>query len=712
MKKLELQKCIVGSVYTNCYFLKNKETGELLIVDPGDAADMIERKVSEMQGKPVGILLTHGHFDHIMAADEVRKKYNIPIYASEKEETTLLNPKVNLSVFGHGSCTLDADVYLKDLQVVELAGFSVQMIETPGHTVGSCCYYLKEEGVLFSGDTVFQGSVGRTDFPEGSTVAIVRSLHRLLDTLPDETEVYPGHDASTTIGYEKRYNIDILFLDKEFEHDIYELIRAFYPESEITSSYEEKGADCDLYFRIEKQDNSCMIYYEDNENKGVTSAEFVEGQSSDALVSCTDAQGSDTKERAHAIRKERKDIVKIALYKLLVKITGKTLPWGNLTGIRPAKLAMGLIESGMKNTEAAQEMRNRYMVSPEKTALAITIANREREILKDIDYENGYSLYVGIPFCPSICLYCSFSSYPLKQWKDRVDLYLEALCKEIKAVSEIMKQKGKKLDTVYIGGGTPTTLEAEQLKVLFDALMENFDCHNLAEFTIEAGRPDSITREKLMMIRNYPVTRISVNPQTMNQETLDIIGRRHTVQETEQAFLLARECGFDNINMDLIVGLPGEDREMVRHTLDEVRRLEPDSMTVHSLAVKRAARLNMFKDKYQEMTFENNQEIMDMTMRAAYEMEMGPYYLYRQKNMKGNFENVGYAKVDKAGIYNILIMEEKQPIIALGAGGSSKLVFDHGKRIERVENVKDVTNYISRIDEMIERKRTGIQTWL
>ena len=338
------------------------------------------------------------------------------------------------------------------------------------------------------------------------------------------------------------YKIDILFLDKEFEHDIYELIRAFYPESEITSSYEEKGADCDLYFRIEKQDDSCMIYYEDNENKGVTSAEFVEGQSSDALVSCTDAQGSDTKERAHAIRKERKDIVKIALYKLLVRITGKTLPWGNLTGIRPAKLAMGLIESGMKNTEAAQKMRNRYMVSPEKTALAITIANREREILKDIDYENGYSLYVGIPFCPSICLYCSFSSYPLKQWKDRVDLYLEALCKEIKAVSEIMKQKGKKLDTVYIGGGTPTTLEAEQLKVLFDALMENFDCHNLAEFTIEAGRPDSITREKLRMIRNYPVTRISVNPQTMNQETLDIIGRRHTVQETEQAFLLAREC--------------------------------------------------------------------------------------------------------------------------------------------------------------------------
>ena len=508
------------------------------------------------------------------------------------------------------------------------------------------------------------------------------------------------------------YKIGILFQDREFEHDIYELIRAFYPGSEICSFYEEEEAGCDLYFRIEKQGDSCVIRYEDRENKGVTSAEFIEGQSLDALISCVDADDSEAKERAHAIRKERKDIVKIALYKLLVKLTGKTLPWGNLTGIRPAKLAMGLIESGMKNTEAAQEMRERYMVSPQKTALAITIANREREILKDIDYENGYSLYVGIPFCPSICLYCSFSSYPLKQWKNRVNQYLEALCKEIKEVAAIMKAKGRKLDTVYIGGGTPTTLEPEQLKVLLDALMENFCCENLAEFTIEAGRPDSITREKLMMIRNYPITRISVNPQTMNQETLDIIGRRHTVEETKQAFMLARECGFDNINMDLIVGLPGEDKIMVENTLNEVKALAPDSITVHSLDVNRAARLNIFKDKYQEMTFENNQEIMDMTMKTAYEMEMGPYYLYRQKNMKGNFENVGYAKVDKAGIYNILIMEEKQPIIALGAGGSSKLVFDQGKRIERVENVKDVTNYIDRIDEMIERKRKGINTWL
>lgn len=499
------------------------------------------------------------------------------------------------------------------------------------------------------------------------------------------------------------YKISIVFLDREFEHDIYELIRAFYPESEIDTSG-EKAEDCNLCFWIEKQDQSCLIRYRNEEHQGVVSAEFIQGQPSDALLSCA--------EDSHALRKENKDRIKYVLYRLLVKLTGRTLPWGNLTGIRPAKLAMAMLESGMKNTEAAKEMRERYLVSPQKTALAISIANREREILKDIDYENGYSLYVGIPFCPSICLYCSFSSYPLKQWKDRVDLYLDALCKEIRAVSEMMKEKGRRLDTVYIGGGTPTTLEPEQLTRLFESLEKHFGFENLAEFTVEAGRPDSITREKLLAVRDFPVSRISVNPQTMNQDTLDLIGRKHTVEETKRAFAMARECGFDNINMDLIVGLPGENYSMVEHTLSEVRDLSPDSLTVHSLAVKRAARLNIFRDRYQEMTFENNQEIMDLTMRTAYEMEMSPYYLYRQKNMKGNFENVGYAKVDKAGIYNILIMEEKQPIIALGAGGSSKLVFDQGKRIERVENVKDVLNYITRIDEMIERKRTGIRTWL
>ena len=505
------------------------------------------------------------------------------------------------------------------------------------------------------------------------------------------------------------YRIALLFWNRDFEHDVYELVKAFYPEAEIHTLYRQDGEEYDLCLMVERREDQYILYYQNEAHKGTACADVIEGHDGDALISCEEPEKKKNK-TAHELRKQNKDAIKFALYQVLTKLTGRTLPWGNLTGIRPAKLAMGMLEAGMPNTEIAAVMREKYCVSPQKAALAITIANREREILKDIDYEKGYSLYIGIPFCPSICLYCSFSSYPLKQWQSRVELYMDALCREIREVAPMMK--GRKLDTVYIGGGTPTTLEPDQLRRLLDTVGEAFGYDGICEFTVEAGRPDSITKEKLEALREFPVNRISVNPQTMNQITLDIIGRRHTVHQTKEAFYLARETGYNNINMDLIVGLPGEDISMVKNTLDQIKELKPDSLTVHSLAVKRAARLNMFRDQYQEMTFENNQEIMDLTTRTAYEMGMGPYYLYRQKNMKGNFENVGYAEVDKAGIYNILIMEEKQPIIALGAGGSSKLVFDHGKRIERVENVKDVTNYIDRIDEMIERKRAGIEAWL
>ncbi|MDO5336511.1 MAG: coproporphyrinogen dehydrogenase HemZ [Eubacteriales bacterium] len=525
--------------------------------------------------------------------------------------------------------------------------------------------------------------------------------------------------------------ITILYETREFEHDIYALVKTFYPGAELLSMDKRKedgsllsDTECleesDLVLTVEEGGSfllrtcsgvrACSEISEEQKCKGQSEKEEM------SLVSYTSESEMLSQvlvtDEGYRDRKIQKDRMKKNLYLLLKAHTGRELPWGDLTGIRPVKIAMAMLESGMKNTEIAGHMKSLYLVSPEKTALAVAIANREREILKNIDYNNGYSLYVGIPFCPSICLYCSFSSYPLKVWKKRVNEYLDALCREIRTVAELMRSKGRKLDTIYIGGGTPTTLEPYQLRRLLSCIGENFSYEGIQEFTVEAGRPDSITEEKLAALREFPVTRISVNPQTMNQKTLDIIGRRHTVEETREAFGLARKAGFDNINMDLIIGLPGEDKEMVRHTLEEIQDLCPDSLTVHSLAVKRAARLNMFRDQYKEMSFENNQEIMSMTMKCAYEMGMGPYYLYRQKNMAGNFENVGYAKVDKAGIYNILIMEEKQPIIALGAGGSSKLVFDGGKRIERVENVKDVTNYINRIDEMLERKKNGISTYL
>ena len=484
--------------------------------------------------------------------------------------------------------------------------------------------------------------------------------------------------------------IGISFNQKEFEYDAYTLVKAFFPKEEVKMFYiqEEQVPD--------ECENRISIEY----------GEQVVIRLSLGEISLEDREDYDQEED----RKVRKNKLKQVLYKLLLQATGQTLPWGNLTGIRPTKIAMGLIESGMSNAQAAEYMRNTYFTSNEKTALAITIANRERELLKDIDYENGYSLYVGIPFCPSICLYCSFSSSPLERWRNQVDAYLDALLKELDFIAEAMKDKV--LDTIYIGGGTPTTLEPYQIRRLLSHISEKFPVEQVKEYTVEAGRPDSITREKLQALREFPVTRISVNPQTMNQETLDLIGRKHTVEDTRHAFALARECGFDNINMDLIVGLPGEQKEDVQRTLEEIKKLDPDSLTVHSLAVKRAARLNMFKDQYQEMGFINNQEIMNLAMEYAHDCQMGPYYLYRQKNMCGNLENIGYAKVDKAGIYNILIMEEKQSILAAGAGASTKFVFQNGERIERAENVKDVANYISRIDEMIERKRTGIDTWL
>ena len=262
----------------------------------------------------------------------------------------------------------------------------------------------------------------------------------------------------------------------------------------------------------------------------------------------------------------------------------------------------------------------------------------------------------------------------------------------------------KRLNAVYIGGGTPTTLTPPQLRRLIGMVRENFDLSDCLEFTVEAGRPDSITEEKLLALRELGISRISVNPQTMKEETLRIIGRHHTVRQAIDSFWLARKLGFDTINMDLIVGLPNETLLDVEETLRQVAKLSPDNLTVHSLALKRAARLTMFREEYQGLSFENTWETINLTARYAKEMGMTPYYLYRQKNMAGNFENVGYAKEGKAGIYNVLIMEEKQSIVALGAGSISKRVYTDG-RIERCENVKDVALYIEKIDEMIERKR-------
>ena len=372
---------------------------------------------------------------------------------------------------------------------------------------------------------------------------------------------------------------------------------------------------------------------------------------------------------------------------------------------------MNLIEEGKTDEEIWDYMKNTYFVSDEKLSLCLEIAHREKEILKDIDYENGYSLYIGIPFCPTTCLYCSFTSYPIGAFKNIVDDYLSCIEKEIDYVAENFK--GKTLDTIYIGGGTPTTLEPHQIERLIGYLKDKLDLSHVKEFTVESGRPDSITREKLRAMKKMGVTRISVNPQTMNDETLKLIGRRHDVKQLIDAFNLAREEGFDNINMDIILGLPGETSAEVTHTIEEIKKLGPDDLTVHSLAIKRGSKLyEVLHEKEMKgelkvpilSSINNTVEMMKIAADGARDMGLSPYYLYRQKNISGNFENTGYAREGMAGIYNILINEEVQSIVALGAGTVTKRVYGNG-RIERCDNVKDVKLYMDSIEEMIKRKR-------
>ncbi len=466
---------------------------------------------------------------------------------------------------------------------------------------------------------------------------------------------------------------------QQFEYDIHSLVKAFYPAEDVKVVV---GETEDENFRLLFL--SDRIQFEQTETGRVWS------------------RTAKTEIENQADKDELKNQVKLLIYKALSEVTEKQLPWGTLTGIRPTKIATAMLEQGRTEDEIRAFMREKYLVSPEKQELSIEIAHREEKLLSSLHGVKGYSVYIGIPFCPTTCLYCSFTSYPIAAWRDRVGKYLDALDKEIDFVAE--NNADDILDTVYIGGGTPSTLNAEQLERLLHKIVTTLPMEQVSEFTVEAGRADSITRDKLEVLKKYGVTRISVNPQTMNQITLDRIGRRHTVEQVLEAFHLARELGFDNINMDMILGLPGEGVEEVKHTMEVIKELKPDSLTVHSLAIKRASKLAQWIRENGMEELHNTDETMAIAEKTAREIGLVPYYLYRQKNMSGNFENVGYAAPGKFGVYNVLIMEEKQTIVALGAGSITKRVY-LGGRIERCENVKDIEQYLSRIDEMIERKR-------
>ncbi len=407
-----------------------------------------------------------------------------------------------------------------------------------------------------------------------------------------------------------------------------------------------------------------------------------------------------------------KEDIKKLIFSSLREITGDYYPWGILVGIRPSKIALKYLEEGKSEREIVELFSNKYLASEEKARLCIEVAKKEKEsVNKD---EKNIAIYIGMAFCPTRCFYCSFTANPIGANKKLVNPYLEALTYEIREMKEYVDERGLRIESVYFGGGTPTAVnndEFEQImKEIYKAFVENRD---LLEFTVECGRPDSITLEKLETMKKYKTSRISINPQTMNDNTLKMIGRGHSSKDVIEKFNLARKLGFNDINMDMIIGLPGEGIKEARHTAEEILKLRPDSLTVHGLSLKRASILYenfILKKGIQIKKQEELSSMYEISRELAKDLDIKPYYMYRQKNMVGNMENLGYSKEGKECLYNIEMIEDKQTIIALGADAVSKVVFLEENRIERFGNVKDIREYANRIKEMVEEKRKLLDT--
>jgi len=402
-------------------------------------------------------------------------------------------------------------------------------------------------------------------------------------------------------------------------------------------------------------------------------------------------------------KREVSDIIKKSVFFACKKLSDMPTPWGISTGIRPAKTARMMLDENKCDEEILRYMEEEFFITPKKAELCLNVAKREYELLKN-RVENGVSLYLGVPFCPTRCAYCSFISQAVAHNQKFVKPYVDALIKEIEATALMAESFGYKAETIYFGGGTPTTLSPEDLDRLIKRVKSCFDISALSEFTVEAGRPDTFSDEMLGVLWENGVSRISINPQTMNQKTLDEIGRRHSVEDTIKAFEMTKKYDF-SINADLIAGIPGESTEDFKKTVKEVCDLAPDAVTVHTMYLKRAARLI---SDFEKLRFASD---MDSMVQLSYDYltasGYNPYYLYKQKNTLGNLENVGFSREGHESLYNIYIMEEIQTILAMGGGASTKMV--KGDRIERVFNPKEAADYINRIDEIIEKKKNALE---
>ncbi|GAW92694.1 coproporphyrinogen dehydrogenase HemZ [Calderihabitans maritimus] len=403
---------------------------------------------------------------------------------------------------------------------------------------------------------------------------------------------------------------------------------------------------------------------------------------------------------------ELRRLLRLVVRKLLEKVTGKYPgPWGILTGTRPVKIVNRLLDQGLSGKKVVDRLTNQYAVRRDKAELLLEVARRQRLFfLPGREAARTVSVYIGIPFCPTRCLYCSFPAYSLERHKSVVDVYLNALAEEIKAVGRAVKEQGMRVQSIYVGGGTPTSLTESQLERVLLLVEQNFVSGQTLEFTVEGGRPDTLSRKKLELCKRYGVNRISVNPQSMNDKTLEVIGRAHSAEEVKEAVYLVRELDFPVLNMDIIIGLPGETAEDVARTLENISGMKPENLTVHTMAVKRASYLNRQREFYELPDEKEVTKMLAFTKHYAREMGMHPYYLYRQKRILANLENVGYSLPGKESIYNIQMMEERQVILGLGAGAASKYVDWRDYSLVPGYNPKDPVVYASRINELIQQK--------
>ncbi|SEF92407.1 oxygen-independent coproporphyrinogen-3 oxidase [Caloramator fervidus] len=453
----------------------------------------------------------------------------------------------------------------------------------------------------------------------------------------------------------------------DFRYEVFHIVSLYIPKEEI----EFVEDNCDLEVVYDENNGSVLCRYKD-------------------FIKEYKLKSNDKKELKNAIKK--------VVLKLFENITGVSMLWGILVGIRPTKIVHDALSKGFSEDEIKNMLVEEYLVSSEKAELVLEVAKNESKYLKPPSKSVG--LYIGIPFCPTRCSYCSFTSNPYYGNKQVSD-YLLALKKEFYSIVNFLNENKVKIDTLYIGGGTPTSLNEYELEDFLSWINELICVNDLREFTVEAGRPDSLNRKKLNILKKNFVSRISINPQSMNQETLNLIGRKHSVDDVVEKFYVARECGFDNINMDIIIGLPNENEEHIKKTMKKIADLNPDSITIHTMAIKRASILNekMFKgDK------DTANKMYDIATKYVRYMGMRPYYMYRQKNMVSPLENIGYSYFGKECIYNIQMISESTTVVALGADAVTKIIYEDSGRIERVANLKDIKEYINRIDEQINKK--------